>query len=263
MKLKIFHLDTFTNQLFKGNPAAVIPLQNWLSKDLMQKIAFENNLPETAFFINEGEQFSIKWFTPTTEVDLCGHATLASAYILYNFYNYDKPEILFDSNSGILKVTKNEDLITLNFPAVDREEVETPPGMILGLGSVVPNEVYKVKDDFMAVLDSEKEIQNLQPDFITLKKINARGIIVTAKGNNVDFVSRFFGPQSGIDEDPVTGSAHTKLIPYWAEILGKNEMIAKQLSERGGDLICKLIGDRVEISGQAKLYMTGEIEIEG
>jgi len=193
MKLKIFHIDAFTNQLFKGNPAAVIPLESWLSKDLMQKIAFENNLSETAFFVNEGE---------------------------------------------------------------------TPSGMILGLGSVVPNEVYKVKDDFMAVLDSEKEVQNLQPDFAILKKIDARGIIVTAKGNNVDFVSRFFAPQSGLDEDPVTGSSHTKLIPYWTEILGKNEMTAKQLSERGGDLICKLIGDRVEISGQAKLYMSGEIEIE-
>ena len=261
MKFKIFHIDAFTSQVFKGNPAAVVPLETWLPKELMQKIAFENNLPETAFFVKEGEGYSIKWFTPTTEVDLCGHATLASAFVIYHFYDNNIKEINFNSNSGILQVTSSGDLITLNFPATLGEEVEAPSGMILGLGSVVPSEVYKVNDDYMAILDSEGEVKKMVPDFSILKKINARGIIVTARGNDVDFVSRFFAPQSGIDEDPVTGSSHTKLIPYWASMLEKNELTAKQISERGGELWCKLNGDRVEISGHAKLYLQGEIEV--
>jgi len=261
MKLKIYHIDAFTDQLFKGNPASVIPLENWLSEELMQKIAFENNQPETAFYVKESENFHIRWFTPLYEVDLCGHATIASAFVLFNFQNYNQEEIIFNSRSGILKVSKKENLFTLDFPSVGREKVEAPNGMIIGLGSSVPLEVYKVNDDYMAVFESEKEVENIKPDFAILKKLEGRGIIITAKGENVDFVSRFFTPKFGINEDPVTGSTHTKLIPFWAEILGKNELIAKQISARGGDLWCKLEGDRVKISGHAKLYMSGEIEI--
>jgi predicted PhzF superfamily epimerase YddE/YHI9 len=262
MKLKIFKLDAFTDKLFKGNPAAVVVLDDWLPKETMQQIALENNLAETAFFVKKGEDFELKWFTPTVEVDLCGHATLATAYVLFYELGYEKDIIAFYTNSGVLKVSRNGDLLALNFPTAFSDEVSMPDGIIMGLGGVYPTETYRFKDDLMLVFDSQEEIEQIKPDFAVLKKVPARGIIVTAKGTDVDFVSRFFAPASGIDEDPVTGSSHTKLIPYWAEIFTKTEMIARQLSVRGGTLYCKHLGPRVEIAGKVKLYLRGEIEID-
>jgi PhzF family phenazine biosynthesis protein len=261
MKLKIFQADAFTDQLFKGNPAAIVPLDEWIPKPLMQQIALENNLAETAFFVKNGDTFDIKWFTPTVEIDLCGHATLASAYILYELMGYSSDVISFNSNSGILKVSRKNDLLVLDFPVAELEETSLPDGMVLGLGSSVPSEIYKAKDDYLAVFDTQADIEKIKPDFGVLKKIAARGIIVSAPGEEVDFVSRFFGPASGIDEDPVTGSAHTKLIPFWADRLGKTALTARQLSARGGELFCELKGNRVDIAGKCKLYLTGEIEV--
>jgi len=262
MKQKIYQVDAFTSELFGGNPAAVCPLESWLPDDLMQKIALENNLSETAFFVKTANQFEIRWFTPTTEVDLCGHATLASAFVLFNHEGYDGDEIIFNSlRTGILKVRKNVNLLTLNFPADTLQQVPLSPDLTDGF-NYKPLEAFKGKTDFLLVFKNEDEIKNMEPDFGVIAKINARGIIVTAKGDEVDFVSRFFGPRAGVNEDPVTGSAHTTLVPYWTEKLSKKEFSAIQLSARKGFLQCKYSGDRVEISGECRLYMTGEIFIE-
>ena len=261
MKLSIYQVDAFTDKLFQGNPAAVIPLKEWLPRPLMQEIAQENNLAETAFFVKTGDTYDIKWFTPLTEVDLCGHATLASAFVIYQLLGYTADSISFNSNSGTLTVFRKDDKLVLDFPVAPFEPVTIPEGLIYGLGNSVPSEVYQAKDDVMAVFDTQDDIVNMQPDFSILKKVKARGIIVTAPGEEVDFVSRFFAPQSGINEDPVTGSAHTKLIPYWANRLGKDELFAIQLSQRGGELWCKRKGNRVEIAGYCRLYLTGEIEV--
>lgn len=227
----------------------------------MQKIAAENNLAETAFIVRNQQQFEIRWFTPTLEVDLCGHATLASAFIIFNELGYSSPLILFHSHrSGALKVSKDGEYLTLNFPADILREVGLEEISLCGF-SVKPQNVYKGKTDYLVVFENEEQIKSLEPDFFQMKKIPARGIIVTAPGNHVDFVSRFFAPQSGILEDPVTGSAHTSLTPFWAKRLQKKELSARQFSERGGDLICKDLGDRVEISGQCVLYLKGEIFI--
>ncbi|TDE18444.1 PhzF family phenazine biosynthesis protein [Dyadobacter psychrotolerans] len=262
MKLPIYQVDAFTDRLFCGNPAAVIPLNEWLADDTMLKIAAENNLAETAFYIHTENGFHIRWFTPTTEVDLCGHATLAAAYVIFNLQNFEGETVRFDSKSGELAVTLSEDWLTMDFPADHYQVAVPPPALVESLSSITMAEVYKGKTDYLVVLDSEEEVKNLEFDIIVLSTIPARGIIVTASGNDVDFVSRFFAPQSGIDEDPVTGSAHTTLIPYWAEKLSKKTMTAKQLSKRGGYLRCELDGDRVKIGGQAKLYLRGEIETE-
>lgn len=260
MKLQIFQADAFTGQQFKGNPAAVVPLETWLPRETMQAIAAENNLAETAFFVKSGDAFDLKWFTPTVEVDLCGHATLATAKILYDFLGYTDDEIRFDTNSGRLTVQRNGDLLTLDFPA-DVPELVSPTfhdELTAALGTE-PLEVYTGKTDLLAVLENEAAVAALQPDFRTLARIKARGVIVTAPGDAVDFVSRFFGPQSGIDEDPVTGSAHTTLTPFWAKKLGKLQLTARQISPRGGDLWLELLGDRVLISGRAVVYLKGEI----
>lgn len=259
MKLKIYQVDAFADKVFTGNPAAICPLLEWLPADLMQHIAMENNLAETAFYVKKGEQFEIRWFTPTVEVDLCGHATLAAAYVLFQIENYPANEIKFYSHrSGELTVTRNGDMLTLNFPADVFEEVEVTDALVQGF-NVRPQQAYKGKTDYLFVYSSEEEIKQLNPDFNTIVKLPARGIIVTAKGNKVDFVSRFFGPQSGINEDPVTGSAHTTLTPYWAQKLGKSELTAIQLSPRTGYLECTHLGERVAISGKACLYLTGEV----
>jgi PhzF family phenazine biosynthesis protein len=271
--MRIYQLDAFTDQLFAGNPAAVVPLTGWLPDEHMQQIAAENNLAETAFYVKtDGEaHYHIRWFTPTVEVDLCGHATLAAGYVV--FFLEEKAgeladQIFFDSRSGMLKVCRGEDgWLTLDFPAdiVHKANVQ-PPALVASLKEK-PLGVYKGKTDYMLVYETQAQIEALEPDFREMGTVPARGIIVTAPGDAsadgapgaVDFVSRFFGPQSGIDEDPVTGSAHTTLVPYWAEQLGKTELTARQLSARGGYLRCKLNGDRVDISGQVQLYMTGEI----
>lgn len=262
MKLSLYQLDAFTDTLFSGNPAAVVPLESWLSDELMQKIAQENNLAETAFYVPIEGGFHIRWFTPTVEVDLCGHATLATAAVIYTIQNYDQPEIHFESRSGVLKVTRQDKVITLDFPCDTFHPTVAPPALHESLRSVEPFEVFKGKTDFMVVLDNETQLRELEPDIIILSTLPARGTIITAPGDEVDFVSRFFAPQSGVAEDPVTGSAHTTLIPFWAERLGKKVMTARQLSARGGSLQCELREDRVLIGGGVTLYLTGEISIE-
>ncbi len=259
MELKIFQVDAFADELFKGNPAAVVPLSAWIDEKLMQNIAFENNLSETVFFVQSGDIFEIRWFTPIVEVDICGHATLASAYVLFNHLGYVNNKIIFHSpRSGELIVTRLGDLLTLNFPTDEIHEVAISDE-IISCFKPMPVKAFRGRNDFMIVFSSEAEIREMHPNFINLSKLNARGIIVTAKGDQVDFVSRFFGPQSGIDEDHVTGSAHTTLILYWKEVLGKEVMEALQVSARGGKLTCKYLGERIEISGTGTLFMKGTI----
>jgi predicted PhzF superfamily epimerase YddE/YHI9 len=261
MKIAIYQIDAFTNERFKGNPAAVCPLDSWLPDAVMQDIAAENNLAETAFIVPSADHFEIRWFTPTVEVDLCGHATLASAHILFNELGFAGDQVNFVSHrSGPLSVTKHGSVLALNFPVDTTTELPILPEHSVGL-SQSPRAVLKGKTDYLFVYDSEAEIRALQPDFEALKTHPVRGIIVTAPGVTTDFVSRFFGPNCGVNEDPVTGSAHTTLTPYWAAVLGKTELSARQLSQRTGDLTCKLLGDRVEIAGEAVLYLRGEIEI--
>ncbi len=258
MKIPIYQVDAFTNKRFKGNPAAVCPLQSWLTDESMQQLAAENNLSETAFIVPEDNYYHIRWFTPNTEVDLCGHATLAAAHIYFNELDFLENIISFNSKSGMLTVEKGDDgWLTLNFPANTPAPVEhVPAGLFDGLG-IDTAPVYFKAFDYMVVLGSEQQVANLNPDFKTLALVPARGVIVTAPGIETDFVSRCFYPQCGIDEDPVTGSAHTITVPYWAGILHKQSLTAKQLSNRGGFLRCKLLEDRVMISGQAITYLQG------
>lgn len=260
MELKIYQIDAFTERLFGGNPAAVVPLEKWLPDSLMQKIAMENNLSETAFFIVSGEKFHIRWFTPATEVNLCGHATLASAHVIFNHLNYNNKEMEFKSRSGILKVKNENGLIVLNFPASYLNEIDIPENMEQAFG-LKPEKYFEGTEDNMLVFNDEDEIKNLQPDFSYIKTLGTRGIIVTAPSEEFDFVSRFFAPQQGIDEDPVTGSAHTMLIPYWSARLGKQHLKAKQISARGGILYCTFLGERVEIGGKAITYFAGNISV--
>ncbi len=262
MKLNIYQIDAFTGQLFSGNPAAVVPLENWLPDEVLQNIAAENNLAETAFYVPNETGYHIRWFTPSVEVELCGHATLASAYVIFNILGFEGDLIRFESLSGELTVHCKDNWLTLNFPVDQYHFAVPPPALMESLATASILEVYKGKTDYMVVLDSEAEVRDLDFDIIVLSTIPARGIIITAPGDEVDFVSRFFAPQSGVDEDPVTGSAHTTLIPYWAEKLSKTELTAKQLSKRGGYLKCELDGDRVNIGGQARIYLRGEIETE-
>jgi len=260
MKKVIFYqVDAFTDHLFGGNPAAVCLLDTWPDDALMQSIAMENNLSETAFVIRKGELFEIRWFTPAVEVDLCGHATLASAFVIFNHSDFQGGEIIVHSpRSGELKVRKDGTKLFLDFPTDKITRCDNLAEIGKGIGTI-PIELYRGKTDYMAILGSEEEVSGVQPDFEAIGKLDARGLIITAPGKSVDFVSRFFGPQSGVNEDPVTGSAHTSLIPYWSERLGKTVMSAKQISKRGGTLDCRNDGERVRIGGEAKLYATGEI----
>lgn len=262
MKLPIYIADAFTNKLFGGNPAAICPLQEWLPEIIMQNLAAENNLSETAFIVQEEDSFHIRWFTPSTEVELCGHATLATAHILYTELGYSKPEIYFESLSGLLKVArKAEHTYTLDFPANPPELItEVPEGLFEGL-KIKSAPVFKTSFDYMVLMPDQRSIENLQPDFSSLAKIKARGVVTTAKGDDADFVSRCFYPQSGINEDPVTGSAHTIMVPYWAKELGKTTLTAIQLSKRKGFLECELKENRVLMSGQAVTYLKGEYTI--
>lgn len=261
MKLSIYQADAFTSELFGGNPAAVCPLDSWLPADLMQKIALENNLSETAFYVRKDDRFEIRWFTPAAEVDLCGHATLASAFILFNHEGYDNYEIIFSTlKSGNLKVTKSGDLLTLHFPKDHLEKVNPSPEL-LNAFNIPPSQVFKGKSKYMFVYQNEDEIRNIIPDLKAISSLAPGGIIITARGYEVDFVSRFFAPFLGVNEDPVTGSAHTALIPYWAQVTGKCELSAIQLSARKGFLTCRNKNDSVEMSGQCRLYLKGEIFI--
>ena len=258
--MNIYQVDAFTNAIFKGNPAAVCPLENWISDNLMQNIALENNLSETVFFVKKESQFEIKWFTPTCEVDLCGHATLAAAHIIFSELNYLNEIIEFSSKSGILTVQKNKDWYTLNFPSEEIKEIETP--LVLKEALNVPIlKTYLGKWKLLVVLENEEVIQQLTPNFSKLATLDSSGIIVTAKGNSVDFVSRFFAPKIGINEDPVTGSAHTLLIPYWSKKLSKTNLEAVQLSKRTGYLKCKYLGKRIEMSGNAITFLKGKLTI--
>lgn len=260
MNLPIYQVDAFSEKVFGGNPAAVCPLDSWLPDDLMQKIAFENNLSETAFFVPEGDDFHIRWFTPTVEVALCGHATLASAHVLFTHLGYSRGEILFNSKSGILRVSKTGDgKISLDFPRNDAAPVPDAPDSILKGLHLKAADVFRGRDDFMVVVENQEQIEALKPDFELLKQSPARGIVVTAPGKNADFVSRCFYPQSGVNEDPVTGSAHTMSAPYWAAKLGKNRLTAYQLSERKGYLECLVNADRVIMTGSGITFMKGEI----
>lgn len=259
MKLPIFQVDAFTERIFGGNPAAVCPLKSWLKEETMQQIAAENNLSETAFFVQKGNEYELRWFTPELEVDLCGHATLATAHVLFEHLGYDKDEIHFQTKSGLLIVSKEGERLKMDFPTDDMPKVDPPAVLFQALG-VRSDQVF-ASDDYMVVLDSEEDVKNVEPDFSILSEVNARGIIVTAPGDEVDFVSRFFAPRAGISEDPVTGSAHTKLTPYWSKILGKNTLEARQISKRVGALTCINKGERTEILGKAITYMTGEITI--
>ena len=259
MKLKIYQIDAFAQRVFEGNPAAVCPLDAWLPDAVMQSIAAENNLSETAFFVPEGDRFSIRWFTPATEVDLCGHATLASAFVLFECEGYEEQTIRFASRSGELSVSRDRELLVLDFPSQPPESCAIPDEVVAALGAK-PVECLQ-SADLIAVYEDEAFVQSVKPDIEKLKTVNSRGIIVTAASDEYDFVARFFGPRVGIDEDPVTGSAYTQLVPYWSEKTGRLKFRAKQLSRRGGELFCELAGDRVLIGGRAVKYLEGVIEI--
>jgi len=260
MKLPLYQIDAFTGRLFTGNPAAVVLCESELSAETMQSIAAENNLAETAFVVTTKINHQIRWFTPTVEVDLCGHATLAAAHVIFNHLNLSGNKVSFSSKSGPLHVRQDGEILYLDFPADSISAVKPPEPLINGLGSK-PTELYKGRDDYLAIFDNEDNIISLCPDKALISKVPSRGVIVSSPGSEVDFVSRFFAPQSGIPEDPVTGSAHTTLIPYWSKRLAKKQLRAKQLSKRGGELVCKDLGKRVEIGGRAVTYLVGEISL--
>jgi len=256
----MYQIDAFAEKQFEGNPAAVIPLDEWLPDVVMQAIAEENNLAETAFFVPFEDGHHIRWFTPREEVKLCGHATLASAYVLFNFLGSKEQILSFESLSGTLFVSKTDDLLTLNFPVQSPMVCDMPPLLAAGLGKA-PLECLK-HDDYIAVFESEGDVLGIAPNHEALKQLDSRGVIVTAPSSEFDFVARFFAPKLGIPEDPVTGSACTQLMPYWSNRLGKSQLRAKQVSSRGGKLLCEINEDRVLISGSAVTYMEGTIEIK-
>lgn len=262
MALPIYQIDAFTQQKFGGNPAAVVPLQSWLSDEQMLNIAAENNLAETAFIVpaKTGADFELKWFTPTIEIDLCGHATLAAAFTLFEHLNFIGEEIRFSTLSGLLTVRKNGDCLTMDFPARAPEDKPLPTEVLSALGfeSVRYSGLSR---DWLIEVDNESTVANLDFECSELAKATKTAVIITARGDNCDFVSRFFAPEFGVDEDPVTGSAHCTLTPYWANVLDKTELEARQISSRGGELQCRLEGDRVFISGHAVTYLVGSIEI--
>lgn len=259
MKINLYQVDAFADKLFSGNPAAVCPLEEWLPDEVLQNIAAENNLSETAFFVKQNNYYHLRWFTPTIEVDLCGHATLASGYVLFNILNVDSDEIVFESLSGKLEVSRERDLISLNFPARRPQKIELTNEHLRCINFKPIEAHYHTK--LLLLLNSEEEVNNAVADFEVIKLLKSDGLIITATGNEVDFVSRYFAPHAGIPEDPVTGSAHTVLTPFWSKRIGKKRLFARQLSKRGGDLTCEDLGDRIKISGTAILYLKGEIEI--
>jgi len=261
MRLPMYQVDAFTDSLFGGNPAAVCPLDAWLPDATMQAIAAENNLAETAFFVRDGADYALRWFTPTVEVDLCGHATLASGHVVFSFLEPKRDRVSFRTvKAGTLTVARSGDMLVMDFPAMPPEPREPPAGLLAALGGA-PREVLGARD-CLVVYDTAAEVAALEPDLAALGKIDCWAVIVTAPGDNgIDFVSRFFAPAQGVPEDPVTGSAHCTLVPYWAKRLGKMEFEARQLSRRGGTLRCALKDDRVSIGGKAVTYLEGRIEV--
>ena len=259
-KLRIFHIDAFAGQVFHGNPAAVVPLQQWLKDSQMQSIAAENNLSETAFFVPQDNGYQLRWFTPTHEVPLCGHATLAAAFVLFTALEPERKTVKFDTWSGTLTVNRDGDLVVMNFPKYVPTPCIAPPVLLDGL-KTQPRETLVTETDtnYYAIYDDEENIRALQPNLQLLEQLDPYGVAVTAPGRIADFASRYFAPSYGIPEDPVTGSIHCALVPYWASRLGKSEFHAQQLSKRGSDLYCKLEQDRVIISGYAVKYLEGEI----
>jgi PhzF family phenazine biosynthesis protein len=261
MKTPYFQVDAFTDRPFAGNPAGVCPLEAWLPDAVLQNIAMENNLSETAFVVRSKDGWDLRWFTPTVEVDLCGHATLAAAFVLAHVLGEAKDVLRFQTRSGLLSVAREGDLLILDFPSRPGVPCSVPEGLIKGLGKA-PEELLKARD-YLAVFQSEDEVRSLKPDMAALATLDCVGIIATAPGRKCDFVSRFFAPAVGVPEDPVTGSAHCTLIPYWAKRLSKQKLHALQLSKRGGELFCEAQGDRVKIGGKAVLYSRGHIEWNG
>ena len=264
MKLNLFQVDAFTNKLFGGNPAAIVPLKKWLPDETMQQIAMENNLAETAFFVpskNKEADYDIRWFTPAIEINLCGHATLATAYLCFDVLKAKKKKVVFRSKSGLLTVTRGKKVLEMDFPSWPPEKItEYPAELLASLGNPEITGVYQNRE-YLVELTSEEAVKNCQPDFSLMKKLD-RMVIITAPGKDVDFVSRFFAPGAGIDEDPVTGSAHSQLIPFWSEKLGKSKMKAKQLSQRGGDIYCEQVNkERVIMGGECVFYMKGVITL--
>jgi PhzF family phenazine biosynthesis protein len=261
MKLSVYQVDAFAETVFKGNPAAVVPLEDWLEDALMQQIAMENNLSETAYFVKTDAGYHLRWFTPEYEIDLCGHATLASAYVIKNFLEPHIQEIHFTTQkAGTLKAMTKDSLYTLDFPSRMPEPCETPDGLLASLGVSTAVEVLRSRDYFV-VLPNEEAVRNVEPDYTLMRELDTIGVIVTAKGHEADAVSRCFYPGAGIPEDPVTGSAHCNIVPYWSEKLGKTKLFCQQLSPRGGDLQCELVGDRVLMSGKCVLFLQGEITL--
>jgi PhzF family phenazine biosynthesis protein len=262
MKIPLYQVDAFASEVFSGNPAAVCILEAWLGDAQLQSIAAENNLSETAFLVRNEDGFDLRWFTPVTEVALCGHGTLASAFVLFHCRGWKEDTLCFRTRkSGQLMVAKRDDLLEMDFPARPTHAIQKPLGLDEAL-QVRPQDVLGSVEDILVVLDSEKSVRDLHPDFSALARLDYRGIIVSARGDRSDFVSRFFAPQVGIQEDPVTGSAHCVLIPYWAEILGKNDLHALQVSKRSGELFCVARGKRVGIAGKAVLYLEGTLSID-
>ena len=259
MRLPYYQVDAFTARIFGGNPAGVCPMKNWPADEILQSIAAENNQAETAFFMPMGDDYHLRWFTPLIEMDLCGHATLASAHVLFSELGYAKPSVRFHTKSGWLTATKRGDIIELDFPSRRPEPCPAPDDLLRGLGHP-PREVLKSRD-FVAVYNSQAEVAALNPDMALLMRLDCLGIIATARGDDSDFVSRFFAPKAGIPEDPVTGSSHSSLIPFWAERLKKKEMFARQISRRGGELYCRHLGERVAIGGRAVIYSRAELEV--
>ncbi|MEM7430535.1 MAG: PhzF family phenazine biosynthesis protein [Pseudomonadota bacterium] len=259
MRLTLYQVDAFASELFAGNPAAVVPLDAWLDDDLMRSIAAENNLAETAFFVAGDDGYAIRWFTPAVEVDLCGHATLASAYVLFDCLDFKGDTIVFDSRSGPLSVTREGERLTLDFPSQPPRHCATPAEVVEAFGAE-PREC-QMSADLIVVFDDAEFVRRVDPNIAALARINSRGVIITAADTQYDFVSRFFGPNVGIDEDPVTGSSFTQLVPYWAEQLSKTSFHAKQVSQRGGEVFCELKEDRVLIGGTAVKYLEGTIEV--
>jgi len=258
--MKYFVVDAFAENVFEGNPAGVCIMEKWISDDLMQSIAAENNLSETAFAVKEGHGYRLRWFTPAEEIDLCGHATLATAYVIANYYEHDAEQLTFQTMSGELIVSRKGDLFEMDFPSRMPEEFTLTEQMVEALG-VTPVETY-LSRDLMFVLENEEAVQNAAPDFSKLKELpDGLGVSITAKSEKYDFSSRSFFPKLNVNEDPVCGSAHCNFIPFWAERLDKDELTARQLSKRGGTLYCKLAGDRVKIGGRAVLYATADLHI--
>lgn len=268
MRARIYQVDAFTARRFAGNPAAVCTLEAWPADDVLQDVAAENNLSETAFLVPAGDEYELRWFTPEAEVELCGHATLASAHVLLRITEATRESVRFRTASGTLEVRRDGELLTMDFPAVPARPLEPPPGLAEGLGAA-PAEVLAA-DDWLAVFGTETEVAGLDPDMRVLRRLERRGVIATAPSTGgggastfgpPDFVSRFFAPKLGVPEDPVTGSAHCTLAPYWSDRLAKDVTVGRQISRRGGEVRCELRGDRVALSGRAVLYLEGRIRI--